>query len=198
METAIRALTSVAEHTSINAVPSIRRANEEGHAIGLGQMNLHGFLAREGIQYGSEEGLRLHRHVLLTVAYHAYRALTRSPWSMAARSPASLRATTLPAGQGNYFDKYADGRRSLLRAPKRVRALFEQYGIAIPTAADWEALRDAILKDGIYNQNLQAVPPTGSISYTSTIPRARFTRSPPRSRFARKARSGACTTRPPT
>jgi heparanase 1 len=47
VETAIRALTSVAEHTSINAVPSIRRANEEGHAIGLGQMNLHGFLARE-------------------------------------------------------------------------------------------------------------------------------------------------------
>ena len=35
----------------------------------------------------------------------------------------------------------------------------------MPTAADWEALRDAILKDGIYNQNLQAVPPTGSISY---------------------------------
>ena len=29
VETAIRALTSVAEHTSINAVPSIRRANEE-------------------------------------------------------------------------------------------------------------------------------------------------------------------------
>ena len=26
-------------------------------------------------------------------------------------------------------------------------------------------MRDAILKDGIYNQNLQAVPPTGSISY---------------------------------
>ena len=51
------------------------------------------------------------------------------------------------------------------KAAERVRALFEQYGIAIPTAADWEALRDAILKDGIYNQNLQAVPPTGSISY---------------------------------
>ena len=30
---------------------------------------------------------------------------------------------------------------------------------------DWETLRDAILKDGIYNQNLQGVPPTGSISY---------------------------------
>lgn len=47
VETAIRALTSVSEHTRIDAVPSIRRANDEGHAIGLGQMNLHGFLARE-------------------------------------------------------------------------------------------------------------------------------------------------------
>ena len=42
---------------------------------------------------------------------------------------------------------------------------FAKYGIEIPTVSDWETLRDAILKDGIYNQNLQAVPPTGSISY---------------------------------
>ena len=41
----------------------------------------------------------------------------------------------------------------------------DRYGIEIPTVSDWETLRDAILKDGIYNQNLQAVPPTGSISY---------------------------------
>ncbi len=47
VERAIRALTTVSEHTDIACVPSIRRANDEGHAIGLGQMNLHGFLARE-------------------------------------------------------------------------------------------------------------------------------------------------------
>ena len=44
-------------------------------------------------------------------------------------------------------------------------ALFERFGVAIPTEADWAELRDDILRDGIYNQNLQAVPPTGSISY---------------------------------
>ena len=44
VERAIRALTSVSEHTDIACVPSIRRANDEGHAIGLGQMNLHGSL----------------------------------------------------------------------------------------------------------------------------------------------------------
>ena len=53
VDLAVRALTSVSEHTSIDSVPSIRRGNAEGHAIGLGQMNLHGFLAREHMQYGS-------------------------------------------------------------------------------------------------------------------------------------------------
>src|SRR5699024_4637513 len=49
VETAIRALTAVSDQTEISSVPSIVRGNDEGHAIGLGQMNLHGYLARERI-----------------------------------------------------------------------------------------------------------------------------------------------------
>ena len=166
VETAIRALTSVSEHTRIDAVPSIRRANDEGHAIGLGQMNLHGFLAREGIQYGSEEALDFTDMYFMTVAYHAYRA----SHALAVEHGTVFRgfadsAYAKPAGEGNYFDKYTDGRRSLASRTELVRALFERFGVAIPTEADWAELRDDILRDGIYNQNLQAVPPTGSISY---------------------------------
>ena len=166
VETAIRALTSVSEHTRIDAVPSIRRANDEGHAIGLGQMNLHGFLAREGIQYGSEEALDFTDMYFMTVAYHAYRA----SHALAVEHGTAFRgfadsAYAKPAGEGNYFDKYTDGRRSLAPRTELVRALFERFGVAIPTEADWAELRDDILRDGIYNQNLQAVPPTGSISY---------------------------------
>ena len=166
VETAIRALTSVSEHTRIDAVPSIRRANDEGHAIGLGQMNLHGFLAREGIQYGSEEALDFTDMYFMTVAYHAYRA----SHALAVEHGTAFRgfadsAYANPAGEGNYFDKYTDGRRSLAPRTELVRALFERFGVAIPTEADWAELRDDILRDGIYNQNLQAVPPTGSISY---------------------------------
>ena len=166
VETAIRALTSVSEHTRIDAVPSIRRANDEGHAIGLGQMNLHGFLAREGIQYGSEEALDFTDMYFMTVAYHAYRA----SHTLAVEHGTAFRgfadsAYAKPAGEGNYFDKYPDGRRSLAPRTELVRALFERFGVAIPTEADWAELRDDILRDGIYNQNLQAVPPTGSISY---------------------------------
>ena len=166
VETAIRALTSVSEHTRIDAVPSIRRANDEGHAIGLGQMNLHGFLAREGIQYGSEEALDFTDMYFMTVAYHAYRA----SHTLAVEHGTAFRgfadsAYAKPAGEGNYFDKYTDGRRSLAPRTDLVRARFERFGVAIPTEADWAELRDDILRDGIYNQNLQAVPPTGSISY---------------------------------
>ncbi|KAB8292679.1 class 1b ribonucleoside-diphosphate reductase subunit alpha [Bifidobacterium avesanii] len=166
VETAIRALTAVAEHTRIDAVPSIRRANDEGHAIGLGQMNLHGFLAREGIQYGSEEGLDFTDMYFMTVAYHAYRAshaLAVEKGRAFASFPSSAYAK--PAGEGNYFDKYTDGRRSLEPCTERVRELFAKFGVAIPTADDWKALQAEIIRDGIYNQNLQAVPPTGSISY---------------------------------
>lgn len=57
METAIRGLTAVSDMSHIRSVPSIEAGNAASHAIGLGQMNLHGYLARKGIAYGSPEGL---------------------------------------------------------------------------------------------------------------------------------------------
>src|SRR5690606_32393859 len=50
---------------------------------------------------------------------------------------------------------------------ERVKVLFEEAGIAIPTQDDWLALKKAVMADGLFNQNLQAVPPTGSISYSN-------------------------------
>ena len=77
VEVAIRALTAVSDQTSIESVPSIKRANAGGHAIGLGQMNLHGYLARERVHYGSPEGLDFTNIYFYTVAYHAIRASNR-------------------------------------------------------------------------------------------------------------------------
>ena len=48
---------------------------------------------------------------------------------------------------------------------EKVRALFARAGIVLPTREMWQQLRDDVMRHGIYNQNLQAVPPTGSISY---------------------------------
>ncbi|GAA2525040.1 class 1b ribonucleoside-diphosphate reductase subunit alpha [Rarobacter incanus] len=160
IETAIRALTAVADQTSIDSVPSIRRANSEGRAIGLGQMNLHGYLARERIHYGSEEGLDFTNIYFLTVAYHALRASNK----LAIETGSAFGGfAESKYASGEYFDKYTEQ----VWEPKtdRVRQLFADAGIAIPTQDDWRELKASVMQHGIYNQNLQAVPPTGSISY---------------------------------
>ncbi|NKY35479.1 class 1b ribonucleoside-diphosphate reductase subunit alpha [Nocardia speluncae] len=160
IETAIRALTAVSDQTHIYSVPSIEQGNNSSHAIGLGQMNLHGFLARERIHYGSEEGLDFTNIYFYTVVYHALRAsnlLAQERGTYFGGFPESKYAS------GEYFDKYTDQ----VWEPKtdRVAQLFAGADIHLPTQDDWRQLKAAVMEHGLYNQNLQAVPPTGSISY---------------------------------
>nr|WP_256973460.1 class 1b ribonucleoside-diphosphate reductase subunit alpha [Rhodococcus sp. NCIMB 12038] len=160
IETSIRALTAVADQTSIDSVPSIRKANDEGHAIGLGQMNLHGYLARERIHYGSDEGIDFTNIYFYTVLFHAIRAsneIAKERGTYFAGFPESKYAS------GEFFDKYTD--RVWEPETERVRQLFADAGLHIPTQDDWRELKASVQQHGIYNQNLQAVPPTGSISY---------------------------------
>ncbi|WP_413732057.1 class 1b ribonucleoside-diphosphate reductase subunit alpha [Sodalis sp. RH20] len=160
VETAVRALTAVSDMSRINSVPSIVKGNDASHAIGLGQMNLHGFLAREHIYYGSEEGVDFTDMYFYAVTYHAVRASNRL---------AIERGVTFAGfadsryASGDYFTPYVE--RQWRPKTERVRALFAQAGIALPTREDWLALRASVMAHGLYNQNLQAVPPTGSISY---------------------------------
>ncbi|WP_345498212.1 class 1b ribonucleoside-diphosphate reductase subunit alpha [Nocardia callitridis] len=160
IETSIRALTAVSDQTHIYSVPSIEQGNNQSHAIGLGQMNLHGYLARERVHYGSEEGVDFTNIYFYTVVYHAIRAsnlIARERGSYFGGFPESKYAS------GEYFDKYTDQ----VWEPKteRVAKLFAEAGVRIPTQEDWLALKTSVMEHGIYNQNLQAVPPTGSISY---------------------------------
>jgi ribonucleoside-diphosphate reductase alpha chain len=160
IEVAIRALTAVSDQTEITSVPSIQNGNSQAHAIGLGQMNLHGYLARERIFYGSEEGIDFTNIYFYTVLYHALRASNRI---------AIERGTTFAGfekskyASGEFFDRYTDGVWE--SATDKVRQLFADAGIRIPAQEDWVRLKESVQKNGIYNQNLQAVPPTGSISY---------------------------------
>ena len=160
IETSIRALTAVADMSHIGSVPSIARGNDESHAIGLGQMNLHGYLARERIFYGSEEGVDFTNVYFYTVAYHAVRASNR----IAVEQGSSFKGFEKSKyATGEYFDKYTD--QVWEPATEKVRKIFENAGIAIPTQEDWQELKKSVMEGGLYNQNLQAVPPTGSISY---------------------------------
>jgi len=158
VETSIRVLTAVSEMSAINSVPSVRRGNDESHAIGLGQMNLHGYLARERIHYGSAEGIEFTSVYFAAVAYHAIRAsnlLAQEKGESFAGFADSAYAS------GTFFDTYTT--RDWLPESDAVKALFD--GKALPTRDDWAKLRELVMKHGLYNRNLQAVPPTGSISY---------------------------------
>lgn len=160
VDTAIRALTAVADMSDIRSVPSIAEGNRSSHAIGLGQMNLHGYLARERIFYGSEEGIDFTNIYFYTVAYHAIRASNRLAIERGSAFEGFEHSTY---ASGDYFTKYTE--REWLPRTERVRTLFADANIAIPDREEWLALRQSVMMHGLYNQNLQAVPPTGSISY---------------------------------
>ncbi|MCW1973613.1 UNVERIFIED_ORG: ribonucleoside-diphosphate reductase alpha chain [Pantoea agglomerans] len=160
VETAIRALTSVSDMSDIGSVPSVAEGNRRSHAIGLGQMNLHGYLAREGIAYGSPEALDFTNLYFYCVTYYALRAsnqLAKERQQTFDGFSASTYAT------GAYFDKYLQSDWQPRTA--RIAALFADAGISLPCHNDWLALRESVMASGLYNQNLQAIPPTGSISY---------------------------------
>nr|NLD39869.1 class 1b ribonucleoside-diphosphate reductase subunit alpha [Actinomycetales bacterium] len=158
--TAVRALTAVSDATEINSVPSVVEGNNASHAIGLGQMNLHGYLARERIFYGSEEGIDFTNIYFYTVAYHAVNESNRIAIERGERF-ANFEESKYATGE--YFDKYTD--QVWEPATPRVRELFEKAGVHIPTQEDWRELKARVQEHGIYNAYLQAVPPTGSISY---------------------------------
>jgi ribonucleoside-diphosphate reductase alpha chain len=160
IETSVRALTAVADLSYIESVMSIAEGNKKSRAIGLGQMNLHGYLGKEKIMYGSEEGIDFTNIYFYTVLYHALKASakmaqeTNNPFDGFEKSKYA---------SGEFFDKYIN--QEWKPATKKVEKLFKDANIDIPTQHDWENLSKYIKKHGLYNQNLQAVPPTGSISY---------------------------------
>ena len=160
IETSIRALTAVSDQSDIVSVRSISDGNHKSHAIGLGQMNLHGYLAREHIHYGSEEALDFTNIYFYTVVYNAIKASNKIAIERGSTFDNFENSTY---ASGEYFEKYTD--QVWEPATEKVKELFAKSGAKIPTQDDWKQLKKSVMEHGIYNQNLQAVPPTGSISY---------------------------------
>ena len=160
VEASIRALTAVSDMSDIESVRSISDGNHKSHAIGLGQMNLHGYLAREHIHYGSEEALDFTNMYFYTVVYNAIKASNKIAIE---RGSTFHNFENSKYATGEYFQKYTD--QVWAPATEKVKELFGKSNITIPSQDDWKALKESVMKHGIYNQNLQAVPPTGSISY---------------------------------
>ena len=160
VETAIRGLTAVADKTSIDSVPSVREGNDASHAIGLGQMNLHGYLGREHIHYGSEEGLDFTNAYFATVMYECIKASHKIAVETGQAFDGFERSEY---ATGEFFDRYNP--EDFQPKTEKVKEIFAKSNATPPSAEEWAQLKADVARDGIYNRYLQAVPPTGSISY---------------------------------
>ncbi|MBC2575465.1 class 1b ribonucleoside-diphosphate reductase subunit alpha [Peptostreptococcus canis] len=161
VETAIRFLTDVSDRTSIKEVPTVKRGNDRSHSVGLGAMNLHGYLIKNNIVYDSEEAVDFCNVFFAMMRYYAI------------RTSMYIAKEKNETFQGFEKSEYAKGKNSdvlgkyyredFLPNTDKVKSLFD--GIYIPTKNDWAKLLDEVKEAGIYNAYLMAIAPTQSISY---------------------------------
>lgn len=158
----VQALNRVARSSDLDCAPSIEKGNKANRAIGLGAMNLHGFLATNHIYYDSPEAVEFTGIFFYTIAYHAFKESNK----LAEKYGAFKGFKDSSYASGDYFKKFIDEEVSL--KTDKIKEIVAKYKLVIPTKEDWEELITKIKKTGIANANLLAVAPTGSISYLSS------------------------------
>ncbi|UWD49812.1 class 1b ribonucleoside-diphosphate reductase subunit alpha [Clostridioides difficile] len=161
VETSIRALTFVADKTDIKPVPTVNNSNSKSHSIGLGAMNLHGYLVRENILYTSEDAVEFSDVFFAMVRYYSIKASMKIAIEKNQTFEGFEKSEYAKGRKSKVLSKYYE--QSYLPKSEKVKALFE--GIYIPTKEDWTKLLDDVKEKGIYNAYLMAIAPTQSISY---------------------------------
>lgn len=162
IDTMVRALTHVTDQSSIDAVPTIKNGNDRYHTIGLGAMGLHTFFALNQMHYGSPESVEFTDAYFMLLNYYTLKASNKIATE---RKQVFHDFDKSDYANGSYFDKYTADEFTF--SSEKTAAIFEDNGIKIPTVSDWEDLKAAIQKTGLYHQYRMAVAPTGSISYVN-------------------------------
>ncbi|MGS5019452.1 class 1b ribonucleoside-diphosphate reductase subunit alpha [Paenibacillus sp. JJ1683] len=152
------ALTSVSDMTQVANAPGVAKANREMHSVGLGVMNLHGYLAKNKIAYESNEAKDFVRTFFMTMNYHS---IEKSMEIAKAAGQSFYGFEESDYATGLYFDRYLN--TDYRPTTARVQELFKD--IYIPTQADWDKLKADVKKNGLYHAYRMAIAPTASISY---------------------------------
>ena len=161
VSTAIKALTFVSDNTNIEEVPTVKKGNEASHSIGLGAMNLHGYLVREGISYTSKEAIDFVNVFFALIRYYAIKTSMEIAIDKKKTFVGFEKSEYSKSNKSEVLRKYYE--IDYLPKTDKVKELFE--GIYIPTKEDWAELLDSVKVNGIYNAYLTAIAPTQSISY---------------------------------
>lgn len=161
VDTAMRALTAVSDMTSIDRVPTVKKANEEMHSVGLGQMSLATYFATNEMIYGDADSLDFTNNYFMAVNYYSL----LSSCKIAQERDIKFKGFEDSSyATGEYFSRYVDG-DEIKPTSKKVEKLFAKSGVNLPTQSDWEELKKKVMKHGLYHSYRMAIPPTGSISY---------------------------------
>ncbi|MGE7843911.1 class 1b ribonucleoside-diphosphate reductase subunit alpha [Lysinibacillus sp. NPDC093712] len=155
------ALTVVSEATNIANAPAVARANREMRSIGLGAMNLHGYLTSVGIAYESPLAIEFADVFFAAVNYHSL----KHSCEMAKRSGTTFSGFNESSyADGTYFKQYVSD--DFLPKDAYIAELFE--GFMLPTRKHWIELSADVAKYGLYHSYRLAIAPTGSISYVQS------------------------------
>ncbi|MDQ0917154.1 class 1b ribonucleoside-diphosphate reductase subunit alpha [Paenibacillus sp. V4I5] len=152
------ALTSVSDMTTISNAPGVAKANRELHSVGLGVMNLHGYLSKNKISYESDEAKDFVRTFFMAMNYYSI----EQSMEIAKSSGQTFEGFELSEyANGAYFNRYIETDYRPLT--DKVKSLFE--GMPIPSPSDWAKLNEDVKTNGLYHAYRLAVAPTQSISY---------------------------------
>ena len=154
----MRALTAVSDMSDIRNAPGAAKANRELHSVGLGAMNLHGYLAKNKIAYESDEAKDFVRTFFMMMNYYSLEA---SMEIAKERGVVFEGFKQSDYADGSYFTRYLES--DCRPRTERVKELFA--GIDIPSPEDWRRLREEVMKYGLYHAYRLAIAPTQSISY---------------------------------
>lgn len=145
---AVRFLNQVVYESDLACSSLVAKGNAIKVAIGLGQMNLHGALLYRGLSYDSDEARSLFDKYMAHVTFYAMKASNKlaekEEFSFTIRD---LNSVEIKTQQSVYFEKLIP--------------LFARYF----NPKDIADLKLRVQNFGIWNLYLQAIPPTGSISY---------------------------------
>ena len=158
VDTSMRLLTNVSQMTDIKNVPSVAKANQLMHSVGLGAMNLHGHLVTQGIMYGSKESIDFIDCFMEAMNYYS---LKSSMEIAKERGETFYRFEDSDYASGVYFDQYVDKEEQDV-SPIVLKAL---GNIPIITKKMWQTLKEEVMQYGLFHSYRLAIAPTGSISY---------------------------------
>lgn len=158
VDTAMRLLTNVSQMTNIKNVPSVAKANQLMHSVGLGAMNLHGHLVTQGIMYGSQESIDFIGCFMEAMNFYS---LKSSMEIAQERGETFYRFEDSDYASGKYFDQYLDKKEKELS----LSVLQALGNIPVITSKMWHSLKQDVMQYGLFHSYRLAVAPTGSISY---------------------------------